>query len=297
MSRGWMQQRERGSQALIRLIVWIALRLGRPAARGLLYPIALYFLVFSIASRRASRDYLSRVLDRQPGAADLFRHYHTFASVILDRVYMLAEQGDRFNVRIFGKDALTEDLANGHGCILLGSHLGSFEVLRTQAVIHAEAPFKVLMYGANAEKINAVLERINPEVSRLVIPVGRPDTLLRAKEAVDAGELLGILGDRIASDGRTVVCRFLGGKAYFPAGPLYLAGLLQVPVFIAFGLCQGDGEYDIHIERLTDVVSLDGPDKLDNVRYWTQCYADRLAHYCRQAPFNWFNFYDFWAAP
>jgi Predicted acyltransferase len=24
-------------------------------------------------------------------------------------------------------------------------------------------------------------------------------------------------------------------------------------------------------------------------------YAARLEHYCREAPFNWFNFYDFWA--
>jgi predicted LPLAT superfamily acyltransferase len=25
-----------------------------------------------------------------------------------------------------------------------------------------------------------------------------------------------------------------------------------------------------------------------------QRYADRLEHYCRVAPYNWFNFYDFW---
>lgn len=296
MSRDWMKQRERGSGTLIRLIVWIALRLGRPVARGLLYPIALYFLTFSVTSRRASRDYLARVLDRQPRLTDLFRHYHTFASVILDRVYMLADESSRFRVRIFGRELLAEHLTDGRGCILLGSHLGSFEVLRTQGVIHADVPFKVLMYDANAAKINAVLESINPDIGQMVIPVGRPDTLLRAKEAVDRGELLGILGDRITSEDRTVICRFLGGTARLPAGPLYLAGLLRVPVFIAFGLCRGNGEYDIHIERLTEAVALDGPDKMDSVRYWAQRYADRLEHYCRQAPFNWFNFYDFWAA-
>jgi predicted LPLAT superfamily acyltransferase len=25
-----------------------------------------------------------------------------------------------------------------------------------------------------------------------------------------------------------------------------------------------------------------------------QRYADRLEHYCRLAPYNWFNFHDFW---
>jgi predicted LPLAT superfamily acyltransferase len=23
-------------------------------------------------------------------------------------------------------------------------------------------------------------------------------------------------------------------------------------------------------------------------------YVERLEHYCRLAPYNWFNFYDFW---
>ena len=26
-------------------------------------------------------------------------------------------------------------------------------------------------------------------------------------------------------------------------------------------------------------------------------YASRVAHYCRLAPLQWFNFYDFWAPP
>ena len=30
---------------------------------------------------------------------------------------------------------------------------------------------------------------------------------------------------------------------------------------------------------------------------WVQRYAERLEHYCRLAPYNWFNFYDFWGAP
>jgi predicted LPLAT superfamily acyltransferase len=25
-----------------------------------------------------------------------------------------------------------------------------------------------------------------------------------------------------------------------------------------------------------------------------QRYAERLSHFCRIAPYNWFNFFDFW---
>jgi predicted LPLAT superfamily acyltransferase len=24
------------------------------------------------------------------------------------------------------------------------------------------------------------------------------------------------------------------------------------------------------------------------------CYVARIEHHCRNAPYNWFNFYDFW---
>lgn len=30
------------------------------------------------------------------------------------------------------------------------------------------------------------------------------------------------------------------------------------------------------------------------IRAAMQHYADRLTHYCRLAPYNWFNFFDFW---
>ena len=47
----WLTRRERGAATAIRLIVWIALHLGRSVTRLLLYPICLYFLAFSSASR------------------------------------------------------------------------------------------------------------------------------------------------------------------------------------------------------------------------------------------------------
>ncbi|MDQ3960739.1 MAG: acyl-CoA synthetase, partial [Pseudomonadota bacterium] len=62
----WLTQRERGSRFTMRLISWITLSLGYTAGRILLYPICLYFLIaFSGGARRASRDFLRRVLRRR----------------------------------------------------------------------------------------------------------------------------------------------------------------------------------------------------------------------------------------
>src|SRR5205814_8261198 len=111
----------------------------------------------------------------------------------------------------------------GKGCIILGSHLDRFDVLRTLGVTQQDLPLKVLMDIAHNENITRFLDALNTEIANTVIESDRPDVLLRVKESLDAGFLIGTLGDRISSDGKTAQCQFLGAPATFPAGPIMLA--------------------------------------------------------------------------
>src|SRR5437763_12364451 len=129
----WASLPERGTPTSLRIITWIAEHTGRSLARLLLYPISVYFLVSSREARRASREYLKR-LCRPPRPWHLFRHFHYFAETILYRVYLLKGEFDHFEVAVHGKAILQSQIETGSGCILLGSHLGSFEVLRTVGV-------------------------------------------------------------------------------------------------------------------------------------------------------------------
>ena len=121
----WAAQPERSNTLALGFMAWVALRLGRKAARLLLYPICLYFLAFSRRARSASRQFLSKVLGRPAGLADSFRHYHTFAAVILDRAFLLDDQLSRFDVQVHGAGIIDELAAKGPGCVLLGAHMGS----------------------------------------------------------------------------------------------------------------------------------------------------------------------------
>lgn len=294
MSRAWLQQQERGSPFLIRLIAAITRRLGRPVGRLLLYPITFYFVLFSGKARRASAAFLTRVLPQAPRLRDVFRHYHTFAATILDRIYLLSGRLDYFEVETHGEEALLTLLARGRGCVLLGSHLGSFEVLRALAERQAEVDVHPLMHVGNADKINDVLNALNPELAARVIPIGRPQSLMQAREVIEQGGSIGILGDRIAFDDKNVECRFFGEPARFPAGPLLVADLLDAPVVMFFGLYLGGRRYRIHLEVLRDGKRLARETRWEEIAVWAQRYAERLEHHTREAPFNWFNFYDFW---
>ena len=279
---------------MLRLIRWIALHLGRGVARSLLYPITGYFLLTASNQRRASREFLSLVLDRPVGLADLARHFHTFSSTILDRVFMMTDRFDCFDLKIHNHALIAEQLANNKGCILIGSHLGSFEVLRITAVVKRELPIKILMYPQHNEMLVRILSELNPALSRSIIPLGQPDTLIRARECVESGFILGLLGDRVADSGKTVTCQFLGRPTTFSQGPMLLASLLKVPVFLFFGLYLGGNRYEIHIESFADSIELKRGSREADAQYWTQRYAQRLEYYARKAPYNWFNFYDYW---
>lgn len=293
MQAEWLKQKERGSPLLIRLIGYLAQKLGRSTVRLLLYPISLYYVFFVPKCRKASKHFLRRALGHPPTLGEVFQHFHTFAATILDRVYLLTDRLDSFDVKVFGYAEALELYRRGNGCLLLGSHLGSFELLRSLALGEEGVVFRALMYQDNAEKMNAVLNSINPKMVDTVIPIGKADSLLHVMEAMDKGQLVGMLGDRLADD-KIVNCHFFGESCAFPAGPMILAGLLQVPVILFFGIYRGGNRYEIHFEVFSTGFSLERARRAEQLQEHTQRYVERLEYYCRQFPYNWFNFYDYW---
>src|SRR6266481_448070 len=234
--RRWTDLPERGTPAMLRLIHWTATAIGRWAARLLLFPATLYFVICAHTARRMSYQYLKRLRGRPAHWWHVFRHFHCFAATILDRVYLLKGEFEHFDVTLNRKEILHRQIESGKGCILLGSHLGSFEVLRTLGVTQQDFPLKVLMDTAHNENITRFLDALNEEIASTVIVPDRPDTLLRVKESLDAGFLVGMLGDRVSSGGKTTQCQFLGAPATFPAGPILLAAMMRCPIILFFGL-------------------------------------------------------------
>ena len=276
--------------------VRLLLAVGHGFGRLLLYPTCAYFLASSRRARAASREYLSRVLGRPARLADIARHYLTFARTLQDRVYFLAGRTGEFSIEQHGAEIVERALAKGRGCVLLGSHLGSFEVLRVVGAVERKLPVNVLLYPDNAANAEAIAGELSPELRTRVIPLGRPETLLRVRECLERGEIVGMLGDRSLKSDKTLRCDFLGAPASFPQGPLLLAAILKAPVVLFFGLYLGGRRYALHFERFADELDASRAEREAKLKPWIERYAKRLEHYCRLAPYNWFNFYDFWRA-
>ncbi|MBN8461203.1 MAG: acyl-CoA synthetase [Dechloromonas sp.] len=290
----WRRQQEKSHLAILRLMVWISLTFGRRIGRVVLYGIAAYYVLFAAAARRASRAYLGRALGRWAEWPDGFRHVLSFASTIHDRIYLLNGRFDLFDIEVIGAEALLASLQRQPGALLIGAHLGSFEVLRAVGRGRAGLKVAMLMYAENARKINATLAAINPAATEDIIELGRMDSMLQVRDKLDQGYVVGMLADRGLGDDATVDCEFLGEMAPFPAGPWRMAAMLRRPVFFMTGLYLGGNRYRVHFEPLADFSATPRAGVAAAIAAAQRRYAGRLAHYCRLAPYNWFNFFDFW---
>ena len=291
----WMQQEERSHAMVLRFMVWLSLTFGRRLGRVVLHGIAAYFVVFAPTARRASRHYLSRALGREATWRDGYRHVLSFASTIHDRVYLLNDRFDEFEIEVHGEKVVHESLnQGGKGALLIGAHLGSFEVLRSVGDGVGGLKVAMLMYKENARKINATLAAINPKAMQDIIPLGRIESMLEVRDKLASGYVVGLLADRSVGDDDTLMLDFLGHPAPFPVGPWRMAAMLQRPVFFMTGLYLGGNRYQVHLVQLADFSRVERGQRKAAIEEAVAAYARCLERYCKKAPYNWFNFFNFW---
>jgi predicted LPLAT superfamily acyltransferase len=292
-SAGWSARREIGSMTVLRIAVRLALRLGRPVTRLLVSPICLGFAIAHGQAHAASRRYLTRVLGRPARALDVLKHFFSFGTTVLDRIYLLNDEARRFDITVNGEEIVTKILAQGGGCLLLGAHHGSFEVLRLVGRKQHGLRVSLAMYEETGRKIGAALNAINPCLAPRIIGLGTMGAMIEIRDCLEQGGFVGMLADRTLPADTTIKLDFLGAPAAFPTGPARLAALLGPPVVLMVGLFRGGNRYEIHFELLAPAARAK-PDPTDATRL-IAAYVTRLEHYCRAAPYNWFNFFDFWA--
>lgn len=247
----WRDRPERGSRAAKRLIIWLALHLRHSLCRALLLPICAYFLVTAPVARRASRAFLGRALGRRATLRDIFKHLFVFATTLLDRVYLVHGRRQDFVVTVQNDQLFYDALACGRGCLLLGSHLGSFEMLAVMGSVEKHLPINMVMHLTDHVGLRNLIRDSKLDMPYKVIALGRPDSMLRVKECLDRGEVVGILADRVYGSEPTQHIPFLGIPARFSLSPFRLARITGAPVLMVSGLFRSGRRYEIVFAPLT----------------------------------------------
>ena len=309
-STHWSKIAERGSGLGLRIVFICYRHLGESVTRLLLYPIVAYFLLTGSKTRTASLDYLARIyscsaksndgLPGMPGWRESFSHMLAFAQSGLDKLAAWMGGFDSRRIIFPNRDEFERLLESKRGGVLIGSHLGNLEMTRATASESQRALINAVVYTKHAQRFNDTLAQANASYGINLIQVSHlgPDTAIMLKRKIDCGELIVIVGDRTPpADGgsrdRISHVEFLGRPAPFAQGPFILASLLDCPVYLFFCLREGD-YYRIYFEPFAERIVLRRHERQERLQSYMQQYARRLEAYCLQAPYQWFNFYDFW---
>ena len=297
----WADHKERGSFRLMKLTALGVKLLGRRVLSPVLYAIVLYFFLFGARARRSIWLYQQRLAEwsgrdeLRPTRWRVFGQFMAFADALLDKLDVWNGRLKIEDIEIVDPAQLRNQLRGERGQMLVGAHLGNLEVCRALAELGEQVTMNVLVHTRHAEQFNRLLGEAGASHLRLIqVSELNPAVMLQLNQRLENGEWLAIAGDRVPlHGGRNVEVDFLGHPALFPQGPWLLAGLLKCPVNLMFCL-KHEERYRVILEPFTDAVIWRRSDREQVIAHWATRYAERLGHYCLEAPQQWFNFYPFW---
>lgn len=308
MSNHWQNQSERSNNFMLRLLCWTALLFGRSVLKVLLFVIAGYFLIFASPAKKQSKAFLQRIKkltgnqkdttqsNNTVSAREIFQHFYTFAQVSTDRIFFLKGRFNKFNITINNKEAFDQLNNSSRGCILVVSHFGSFEAMRTLAAKNKVKPIHILMDVKHNQKAQSLLSTLNPEMAENIIDSQQSPSALALKlnEIIDQGSMIGIMVDRVAKGEKSANLPFLGDYANFPMSSWLFAAVLQVPILACFARFEGGNNYRVDFQLIASGEKIPRRERNARIHQWQQDYITNLETAVIESPYNWFNFYDFW---
>ncbi|MDM3869853.1 hypothetical protein QSV34_00655 [Porticoccus sp. W117] len=299
----WSEQQEIANPLGIRILLFCYRYGGLPLFWLLACPVVLYYFLLAGKARRASLDYLRLLHIASDGKTpksswwNSYRHLLSFAQNLLEKFSAWIGGVTERTVQFPQRDVFTQLQARQQGAVLFISHLGNTEMCRVLSMVDNGARLNILVHTRHAESFNKLLEKVNGHRQVELLEVTELDAAVAAmlSQRVANGELLAIAADRtpVGVEGRRTQANFLGRTAPFPQGPYILAALLKCPVYSLFCLRQKKG-YRVYIEHFAEQLVLPRGARQSALAEYAQQYADRLSHYCQQAPLQWYNFFDFW---
>jgi predicted LPLAT superfamily acyltransferase len=299
----WAKMQEAGSLAGIRFMLFVYRACGRWPFRFFLFFVLLWFYARRRAAREASRDYLHRLHDFSgsvtptPTQQNVFRHFLAYSEILLDKLLSAASFDPALPFRVDGTEHVHSLLEQKRGAVFVTAHFGNIEHCRKLSERYTGMRLAVLAHSENTARFNRLLKELDPNFDIDLIQVTDIgiDTAFVLAQRVAAGNFIVITGDRVPMEGSaTVRVPFLGREASFPISPYILAAMLQCPLIAVFGARHRDG-FVVTLRLLAESIALPRRTRETAAAPYAAAFARLLEAECVKAPFQWSNFYPFWA--
>lgn len=282
-------------------------------ARSVIYPVSFFYFIFSARARNESYRYQKQLKEfthgECPNRIRAYRQILSFALCIMEKMQGWLGQIQYNTVEFQDDDIVTllNQLKEKKGALLIGSHHGNMELMRSLSgycseLVGIDVPIHVVMEIAQTEQFTKTLKEINGEVTHNVInsaDIG-PDTICFLMEEIEKGALVIIAGDRTSAHARdkVIVQDFLGKPAPFPYGTFLIPFLLKCPVYYMFGLRSRTSVFNpkqrLYLEKSQVNTDCARSERDENVKALCKEFCLKLEKYTKLYPYQWYNFFNFW---
>jgi predicted LPLAT superfamily acyltransferase len=313
----WSQQKEQTAgywqlKLLIILFKYFPLFILRVIA----FPVGFMYFLFFFFFRTESSRFLQKIapLIEDPLLAKKcrsrfgpLRHIVSFSLSVVEK---MQSWGGKFSLNdvLFQDDDigdLNRRLEEGKGAFLLFSHLGNAMLLMGllnsgRTGVSRKLQVTAILDLRGSRHFSRMLNELNPQTSLDIISADEvgSHTAVLLEERIAAGGLVLVTGDRTSLGGKNLMCPFLGKEAAFPYGVFYLATLMNAPVYCLFGLRQHDlsirPKYNMHIHKSPLTFDCGRKERIKRCSLLVESFSALLTQYCKEQPFQWYNFFDFW---
>ena len=298
----WSSIKERGGMLPLMLMLGFYRLGGRWLCRLVLYFVILWYWLFSNTARQASLLYLKKLhhvagsqspFASEPHMGQTYTHLMQFGECILDKIEGWLGNVAEQELQLHGHEHFRAHYQKG--AVIVVSHFGNIELLRAVKSEHAQK-INVLVYQKHATKFNAFLKKLNAHADVNLVSVDELgiETALILQDKLDQGEWVIVAADRVpVQSGRVQPVEFLGEQALWPQGAWILASLLKAPVLAVFCYRMQD-HFEVHIHQVAEQLNWPRKTRMQAMQQTTRQYVQLLEQHCMRAPYQWFNFYNFW---
>jgi len=289
--------------------------------RIIAFPVGFFYFLFSKKARIESGRFLRKAAPfiEQPDTAKKcrsrfgpLRHIISFSLNLVEKIESWGGKFSFKNINFQNDDVkeLIRELEGGKGVFLITSHLGNIELLRGLASLNRtgvsrQVPITAVIDMKVNENFSRMIKELNPQSDFDIINAAEigPHTAIMLEDKLASGTMVTIAGDRTAANangsGKNLIIPFLGEPAPFSPGIFYMAVLMKAPVYFIFALRRRDlsvkrPEYDMYVHKSTLPLECSRKERINKSSLLAQSFAGLLENYCKQNPFQWYNFYDFW---
>lgn len=288
--------RTRGGVIGYKIFIWILKYTNIRIAYFLLYFVALWF--FLLLDKKPTRFYFRNILGyfRLKSFFSIYKNYYLFGQILIDKIAILAGFSNKFTFNFDGEHYLHQMAEEKTGGVLVGSHLGNWEIAG-QLLERINSKVHILMFDGMQQQIKDLMNHVIDKKNIGLILIKEKDSthLNQIAEALKRKEIIAMHGDRFLPGANTVSISFLGYQAELPTGPFYLASKYNVPVVYVSAMKEKTTHYHFYA---TKPKYFKYPSNIKTrqteLKAMVQDYAKEMEKMILAYPLQWFNFYYFW---